>query len=104
MGLRELLGFGPSVNYVEKLEAGAWVIDVRTPEEFKQGHFTPSTNIPLKDLNAHVQKIIDSNKEVILVCRSGVRAGQAKGFLKRAGVVAHNGGGWVDFKSKVEKK
>jgi len=90
-GLKSSL-FGPAINFHEKIEAGAIVIDVRTPTEFKGGHFAKSKNIPLSDIASKCKKL--KGKEVILVCRSGARSGQAKSILTNAGITAYNAGAW----------
>ena len=39
--------FGPSINYRMLMENDAVIIDVRTPQEFDNGHIKGSKNIPL---------------------------------------------------------
>jgi rhodanese-related sulfurtransferase len=51
----------------------AWIVDVRTPDEFAQEHIPGSTNIPLDSLPAAVARL-QSQPKVILSCRSGNRA------------------------------
>lgn len=80
------------VDYASLVDAGAVIIDVRSKEEFRQGHAKGSVNIPMHALKNKVKDLID--KEVILVCRSGARAGQAKSFLKDHSITAHNAGPW----------
>lgn len=101
MNLRKLFGLGPKADLKQLYKDGAIVIDVRTPMEFKEGHFGKSKNIPLNKINTQIDSIKSKNKTVILVCKSGMRAGQAKGMLKNAGVEVHNGGGWESFRMKV---
>lgn len=83
---------GPSVDYKEKIASGAIVVDVRTRSEFASGHAKNSKNIPLNELPKKVKKL--KGKEVILVCRSGGRAAQAKSILSREGITAYNAGPW----------
>lgn len=84
--------FGPSVDYHELIRGGAVVVDVRSPQEFQGGHFKGSKNIPLSSLGTKVSKL--KGKQVILVCRSGARAGQAKSLLSQKGIEAYNAGPW----------
>lgn len=93
--LSKLFG-GTKVDYRALIEKGAVVIDVRTPQEFKSGHLKGSKNIPLNQIGNSISKL--KNKEVILVCRSGGRAGSAKATLSRSGIVAHNAGAWQNLK------
>ena len=71
------------------------VVDVRTEEEFDMdGHAEGSVNYPLDQIQ---NKIEDLKKydHVILVCRSGNRAGIAKNILEQAGIKnVENMGPW----------
>lgn len=87
--------FGERPDFKSLIANGAMVIDVRTPQEFKGGHFKGSKNIPLPTINQQINKL--KNKEVILVCRSGMRAAQARGILKSQGIIAHNAGAWQNL-------
>jgi rhodanese-related sulfurtransferase len=60
------------------------LIDVRTPGEFRGNHIQDFRNIPLNEL---VQKAnsLDKNKEVIVICQSGMRSKQATKVLKKLG-------------------
>lgn len=92
--LKEKL-FGPKADYNELMKNGAVVIDVRTPQEFRHGHFSRSKNIPLNSLPHKVQTLM--GKEVILVCKSGARAAQASNFLKQNGITSYNAGPWTSL-------
>ena len=39
--------FGPGTDYKALVEAGAIIIDVRSPQEFDGGHIKGSKNIPV---------------------------------------------------------
>ncbi|NQV77335.1 MAG: rhodanese-like domain-containing protein [Lutibacter sp.] len=78
----------------EYLKDGAVVIDVRTVEEFAEGHVNGSKNIVLNVIPGKVAEIKKMNKKVIAVCRSGARSGQATSFLKQQGIDIINGGPW----------
>ena len=86
---------GQRVDYKEKIAAGAVVVDVRSPAEFDGGHFKGSKNIPLPKLSSSINSL--KGKEVILVCRSGGRAGSAKVMLQRSGIKAYNAGAWQNL-------
>lgn len=85
----------PKVDYRELINQGAIVVDVRTPQEFSQGHVKGSKNIPLQTLSSNAKKL--AGKEVVLVCRSGARASQAKYVLQQNGIKAHNAGAWQNL-------
>jgi len=64
----------------------AFVLDVRTQEEFGQGHITNSTNIPLGLVDARISDIQNKKSSpVIIVCQSGNRSMQAARVLKKHG-------------------
>lgn len=59
-------------------------LDVRTPGEFKGNHIKGFKNIPLQTLPAQLDKI-PKDKEIIVICQSGMRSKQAVKQLKKAG-------------------
>ncbi len=87
--------------YRELLDQGAIILDVRSPQEYDQGHISEAKNIPLDQLKIHMEKIQAWNKPVITLCRSGVRSSRAASLLRAQGVEAHNGGAWDRFQQKV---
>lgn len=61
------------------------IVDVRSPEEWKfDGHADCSVNYPLDEFDSKIEELKTYDK-VILVCRSGGRAGVAKSKLLSAG-------------------
>lgn len=60
-------------------------IDVRTPGEYRNGHIKQFKNIPLNTIGRVGPKQLDKEKEVILICQSGVRSQRAAKVLKRKG-------------------
>ncbi|MTJ93785.1 MAG: rhodanese-like domain-containing protein [Desulfovibrio sp.] len=60
------------------------VIDVRTPEEFGQGHIPEAVNIPIEEL-AQRSAEIPPNVPTLLVCRTGRRAEAAYLTLQKSG-------------------
>lgn len=61
------------------------VIDVRTPEEYAQGHL-PSQLIPLDRL-VNVLNKIDLSKPILVYCQHGIRSMVAANLLVAAGAV-----------------
>lgn len=90
----QLMGGGEQADLKPIKEAGAVLIDVRTPGEFASGHAKGSINIPLGEIARRVDDIKAMNKPAILCCRSGNRSGSATSILKAQGVEAYNGGTW----------
>lgn len=68
------------------LAEGALVIDVRSPEEFRDGHLSKAVNIPLGELAAEVPRHArDRNQVLLLHCHGGGRSELARTRLKRLG-------------------
>ncbi|MFX3624808.1 MAG: rhodanese-like domain-containing protein [Ectobacillus sp.] len=59
-------------------------IDVRTPGEFKANHIRGFKNIPLQQLQQKASEL-SKDKEVVVICQSGMRSKQATKVLKKLG-------------------
>lgn len=59
-------------------------LDVRTPNEFKGNHIKGFKNIPLHDLQKKANGL-SKDKEVIVICQSGMRSSNATKVLKKMG-------------------
>ncbi len=68
----------------EKREQGAFILDVRQPEEWQEYHIPNSTLIPLGDLPARLNEV-PKDQEVVVVCRSGNRSQSGRDILLNAG-------------------
>ena len=85
------------------LAAGAAVIDVRTGDEFDEGHLERAINIPVEELPGRLAEVErhlggDKSARLVLYCASGQRAGKAKQQLDAAGYkTVVNGGGLDDL-------
>ncbi len=63
-------------------ESQVMVIDVRTPEEYKEGHVDKAINLPLDQIANEIMKVLpDKEATVLLYCRSGNRSAQAAKIL-----------------------
>ena len=63
------------------------VLDVRTPAEFETMHIPGAYNVPLDTLREHREELSNHlDSDVVLVCRSGVRARQAEQALAGVGL------------------
>lgn len=94
-------GGNDGASIEEYLKEGAVVIDVRTIQEFQEGHIKGSKNIVLNSIPSKISEIKAMNKKVIAVCRSGARSGQATSFLKQNGIDVINGGPWQNVDKYV---
>jgi phage shock protein E len=67
-----------------KRDTGAFILDVRTPEEWNESHIPGATLIPLDQLEARLNEV-PKDKEVVVMCRSGNRSKPGRDALKAAG-------------------
>ncbi|HEX6820075.1 MAG TPA: rhodanese-like domain-containing protein [Ktedonobacterales bacterium] len=91
----------------EKQQQGAVLLDVREPDEWREGHVPGAVHIPLGSLGARYREL-DPSQEIVTVCRSGVRSTTALKILNKAGFThVHNltGGmlAWAEKKLPVTK-
>ena len=86
-----------------KNAAGAVLLDVRTPQEYREGHIPGSQNVPLQQLDK-VEEVTENKDTALYVyCRSGARSRQAVSLLKHMGYTnVHNIGGIAAYSGKVE--
>lgn len=87
----------------------AQLLDVRTPEEYANGHIKGSYNVNMqdKDFVEKVNKLLNKENIVAIYCRSGRRSKIAAKLLASEGyqVVELNGGfnEWKDGHREIEK-
>ena len=60
---------------------GAVLVDVRGPDEFARGHLSDAVNVPLDEIEQHLDTFRDQN--TVLYCQSGMRCQSAVQVLKR---------------------
>lgn len=80
--------------------AAPLVIDVRTKAEYDSGHLEGALNIPYDVIGPQIGKVTeDKDREIVLYCRSGRRAGVALDALKALGYTnVTNAGGYEALK------
>lgn len=62
------------------------ILDVRTPEEFEEGHIESAILLPFDELNQQVENVLKNKDEMILVyCQSGVRSKVACEIMAQKG-------------------
>jgi rhodanese-related sulfurtransferase len=74
----------------------AVVVDVRTPEEYINGHLPESINIPIDQLNNHISELKLMNN-IIVCCASGMRSKKASLLLMQNNINCIDGGSWLDI-------
>lgn len=82
--------------------ANAVLLDVRTAEEYRQGHIEGSLNIPLQNIQSVKSSISALDKPIYVHCLSGSRSAQAASVLKSMGYTnVTNIGGISSYRGKV---
>jgi rhodanese-related sulfurtransferase len=71
----------------DRLQAGDdfILLDVRTPEEWADGHIDGATLIPLDELETRAASELPKDADIVVYCRSGNRSAQAADYLVGAG-------------------
>ncbi len=64
----------------------AKLIDLRSPNEFADGHITGSINIPYADIEDRLHEIkLQEGKSLVLICDSGSQSANAGEVLNKSG-------------------
>ncbi len=94
------------------IEAGAHVIDVRQPEEWRRGHIPGATLVPLNGIYSFGKALkdldIQEDEDVIFVCAVGQRSASASEIalvagLKRVYNLANGMNGWLMRRYPTER-
>ena len=87
-----------------KTNDGAVLLDVRTAEEYRDGHMEGSVNIPLDRISSVENIVKDKSTPLYVHCLSGGRSGQAVSYLRQIGYTnVKNIGGISGYRGKVVK-
>ena len=82
----------------------ATIVDVRTPEEYADGHYPNAVNIPLDEVAVRIEEFKQMPKPVVAYCRSGNRSGMAVTILKQHGITeVVNAGGLDEVAQTINK-
>ena len=67
----------------------AILLDVRTPEEFEEGHIPGATLLDIRQAGGFMKEIqsMDTYKNYYVYCRSGARSAQACQIMGQIGVL-----------------
>jgi rhodanese-related sulfurtransferase len=79
----------------QRVDAGAMLLDVRTPDEWEAGHVEGATWIPMNQL-VDRQGELPTEREIVVICKSGARSGRVAEALVTAGYDAANVAGGAD--------
>ena len=106
MGLFDFLSGGDINSGAQewKNTPGAVLLDVRAPEEYRQGHLPGSVNLPLDELRRAGDRLPDRETPLFVYCWGGSRSSRAVRALKQMGYTrVKNIGGISRYKGRVEK-
>ncbi len=104
---KTLFSQGDSKALRDALHKKAFLVDVRTPDEFASGSVPGAVNIPLDRIEQSLDRF-KGKGSVVVFCRSGMRSSQARDVLVRNGYKdVVNGGAWEkvrDAKATLAKQ
>lgn len=82
----------------QKIASGAKIIDVRTRDEFDEGHYPGALHIPVAILGSKTMDLGPKNHPIVVYCASGARSAMAARILGQAGFTdVTNAGGLEDM-------
>lgn len=97
-----LFGKSSASNLGEVVKGGAFLVDVRSKEEFASGHVPGSVNIPVDRIQSELSRF-KGKESIVVFCRSGNRSGMAKSILESNGIRnVINGGTWTNVNQYVK--
>ncbi|OFZ20660.1 MAG: hypothetical protein A2X94_04065 [Bdellovibrionales bacterium GWB1_55_8] len=64
---------------------GAVLVDVRSPDEFRERHLAGAMHFPLPTLSIDLYHFGAFDRPIVVYCRSGRRSAEAAGILEHAG-------------------
>jgi rhodanese-related sulfurtransferase len=85
----------------KQIAKGAQILDVRTEEEWDEGHLKGATLVTVTEdgFLDKAKAVLDPKKDVVVYCRSGKRSAIATGQLRAAGFTVHDvAGGFIAWK------
>lgn len=87
-----------------KAVPGAFLLDVRTPQEYSEGHIPGSKNVPLQSIDSAAAVVENKQAPLFVYCYSGSRSHSAAGMLQRMGYTnVKNIGGIASYSGRLER-
>jgi rhodanese-related sulfurtransferase len=85
----------PPDDAIAAVAGGAWLLDVREPDEWDRGHSPDAHLIPMGSIMDRVDEI-PTDEQVLVICHSGYRSWQVTKALVAAGYNAVNVAGGME--------
>ena len=81
------------------------ILDVRTQEEYNEGHIENSVLLPVNDISSKAEEILtDKDAKILVYCRSGNRSATAsKQLIKMGYTNVYNFGGIISWPYEIVK-
>ena len=71
---------------IELKNNGAVLVDIRSPQEYKEGHLEGAIVIPDYEIRKTIYNIIPNKKQLIIVyCGTGIRSKNVQRYLQKIG-------------------
>ncbi len=65
---------------------GAMIVDVRSPQEFREGHIDGAISIPEYEIRKEAEnRLVDKENNIVVYCSSGGRSKKTQKLLKKLG-------------------
>lgn len=91
-----LCGCGPKEEYKTLMEENDYlIVDVRTNQEFQEGHIKDAINLPVNMINSDID--LESDKLIFVYCKSGNRSKEAYDKLTKLGYEVYDLGSINDI-------
>ena len=97
--MKKMISMNDLHQHLKSLSSDELILDVRTAEEYAEGHIPQSKNIPHEEVEKHASEL-KKFKAVYIHCRSGKRAQFAAEVLQKAGltnIVCIGSSGMMDW-------
>ncbi|MGY0398334.1 MAG: rhodanese-like domain-containing protein [Ostreibacterium sp.] len=84
----------------QQVNAGAKLIDLRRPDDYRAGHIAGAKNIQSDEFTQHITSLGKKDKAIILYCYKGIGSKKALAELQKSGFtnVSHLAGGIETWK------
>jgi len=87
----------------EAVKNGAIIVDVRTPEEFREKHVTGAVNLPIEEIMKGHIKNLPKDKEIVVYCRSGSRSSASAQVLREQGWTVYDVATQSDWEREIKQ-